>query len=91
MEDSDVRNIIKALTDKRYKARTIKGIANEAKIEENQVISIIKSNPKLRSIAKVYPRKSKSGELLITTKNKFDKKASFLDKLIDGFVINKLG
>ena len=91
MKDPEVKNIIKALTNKRYKARTIKGIANETKIEENQIISIIKTNPKLKSIVKVYPRKSKSGELLITTKAKFDKKASFLDKLIDGFIINKLG
>jgi len=83
--------ILGAIGNKRYKARTIAGIAKETHIRPNIVISTIKSNPELRENIKVYPRQTKSGELLLTTKKRFSSEASLKDKFVDVFSTHRLG
>lgn len=76
------RSIIKALENTKYIARTFSGIAHEIKISENEVINRLKDRS-LKNQIKIYPRKAKNGALLITTKSRFKKNASTLDKLFD--------
>jgi len=42
-------------------------------------------------MVKVYPRKSSKGEVLLTTKDRFYKEASFSDKFVDAFATKRWG
>lgn len=77
--------IIMALNNDKYVARTVNGIANEISLSEPFVVRALKNDKILRSQMKVYPRKSRDGNVLVTTKKHFDQKASFRDKFIDAF------
>ena len=78
-----VQKILESLENKRYQARTIRGIAKEVKQTEEKVLKMLLEEEQLREVIKVYPRRNKNNELLITTKNRFNKEAAFLDKTID--------
>lgn len=80
--------ILQALNDQNYIARTVAGIAKEAHASPVLIVKTIKSDPKLQTIVKVFPRRAKTGEILLTTREKFNKKASFKDKFIDFFSTN---
>lgn len=81
--------IVDALNSKRYKARTVAGIAKVAHVPVDQVLSTIKGDPSLREMIKVYPRRSAKGELLLTTKEKFYEDAGFTDKFADVFATKR--
>ncbi|WP_031435093.1 hypothetical protein [Methylomarinum vadi] len=81
--------IFEALNDRRYVARTIKGIATSTHLREPQVVEVLRNDQNLRGAVKIYPRKSKNGKLLITTKEKFEKTATTLDRFIDYFATKK--
>lgn len=83
--------IVDALNSDRYKARTISGIAKVAHVHSGVVIRTIKNDPDLRQMVKVYPRRSAKGELLLTTKDRFYKEASFADKFVDVFASKRWG
>lgn len=83
--------IVEALNSKRYRARTIAGIAKMAHVNPVVVVSTIKNDPSLREMVKVYPRKSSKGEVLLTTKDRFYKEASFSDKFVDAFATKRWG
>lgn len=76
------RFIEAALKNTRYKARTIEGIAKEAKVSRSEVVYAIKHDARLREKVNVFPRRSKDGRVLITTKDRFSKEASVKDKFI---------
>jgi hypothetical protein len=88
-EDISAR-IAKAINNTKYGARTITGIAKEARIKPNMVISVIKSSPSLIGDVKVYPRRTMTGKLLITTKQRFASEASMKDKFVDVFSTHRL-
>jgi hypothetical protein len=77
--------IISSLNNKKYVARTFEGIAKEIGTTKAQVINVIKSNNELRSKIKLYRRRAEDGRILITTKERFSKEASAIDKFIDIF------
>jgi hypothetical protein len=81
--------ILRALNDKNYIARTINGIAKETHLSREEVITEINLDTDLGNMLKVYPRMSKSGDLLITTKERFYKEAKLTDKFIDIFSSSK--
>lgn len=89
---AEVRSkIVEALNSERYKARTVAGIAKVAHVEPGVVVATIMSDPSLREMVKVYPRKSSKGEVLLTTKDRFYKEASFSDKFVDAFATKRWG
>lgn len=82
--------IINALNSGNYVARTVSGIAREAHIKEPVVVHAIKSDPELRHMVKVYPRRTDDGRLLFTTKKRFEENAPIKDKFVDFFSTNRL-
>lgn len=92
LRKNEVREkIVEALNSKRYKARTITGIAKVAHVKSSVVVETIKNDPGLREMVKIYPRKSSKGEVLLTTKDRFYKEASFSDKFVDAFATRRWG
>lgn len=77
--------IVVALSNRSYRARTVKGIATEAGLREADVVSALSSDAALAKVVKIYPVKSKDGRLLVTTKDRFAKEASTKEKFIDFF------
>lgn len=87
----DIRaKVIKALNNGRFIARTIEGISKEAAVNRNIVIRSIKSDKELHKQLKILPRKTSDGRVLITTKEHFNKSASFKDKFIDVFATKRV-
>lgn len=83
--------IIDAINRPKYKARTIQGIVKDTQLSRNVVVNAIRNDTDLKGSLKVYPRRTKNGHVLITTKQKFDKEASFRDKFIDAFATVRTG
>lgn len=77
--------ILQALNNPEYVARTVSGIAKEVHASPVVIVRAIKNDPDLRTVVKVFPRRAKNGDVLLTTREKFNKKASFKDKFIDLF------
>lgn len=77
--------IMGALNNRRFKARTIEGIAKEIGINRIEVVRAIKSDAELREKVKLYRRKASDGRMLVTTKKRFSKEADIKDKFIDVF------
>jgi len=77
--------ILKALENPKYKARTISGIVKEANVSKKNVMEFLRHNKKLKEELKVYPRRRNDKKILLTTKRKFDKEATFKEKFIDLF------
>lgn len=82
--------ILQALNNQDYIARTVSGIAKEVHASPAKIVQIIKTDPNLKVIVKVFPRRTKTGEILLTTREKFHKKASIKDKFIDLFSTNQV-
>lgn len=82
--------ILEALSNTKFKARTVSGIAAEIKQPKLVVVERLHSEI-LRSQVKIYPRRAKNGSILITTKAIFDQKADLIDKFIDVFSTNHIG
>ncbi|MBH1658484.1 hypothetical protein I5V54_07830 [Stenotrophomonas maltophilia] len=81
--------VLGALNNKKYVARTIAGIADEAHLKSEIVREALRSDPALNELVRVYPRKSLSGSFMVTTQEKFQKRAPFKDKIIDLFASNR--
>lgn len=77
--------IVGALSNGRYRARTVTGIAVEAGLREAEVVDALSSDQALAKVVKIYPVRSKDGRVLITTKDRFAKEASPKEKFIDFF------
>ncbi|MEJ1401806.1 MAG: hypothetical protein RPU41_13970 [Candidatus Sedimenticola sp. (ex Thyasira tokunagai)] len=88
--ESICRLILNALNDKKYRARTIQGIAKYANISPSEVIHELNSNKTLNQQVKIYPRKSKDGKVLITTRERFDKTAPLKDRFIEAFATTRV-
>lgn len=88
--DKIEQDILKALNHTKYKARTIKGIAKETKLPKTIITQRLNSSAYLNKHVKIYPRRSKKGQLLVTTRIKFDSEATLTDKFIDGFASKRI-
>lgn len=73
------KEILKAISNPKYAARTISGIETDTSLSKQLIVKRLGTS-KFKKILKVYPRRSSSGKVLITTKSIFSKKASLLDK-----------
>lgn len=82
--------ILKALNSGRFVARTVAGIAKETSLSKPMVVKVLKGDRLLKAEMKVLPRKTRDGQILLTTKSHFSKKASFKDKFIDVFATKRV-
>lgn len=82
--------IIKALNNGRFVARTLGGISKETSIDRSLLIQYLRADPELKAQVKVLPRRTRDGKLLVTTKDHFRKSASFSDKFIDMFASQRV-
>jgi putative aminopeptidase FrvX len=83
------KKITSALDNPKYKLRTIGGIAKEVRLNRSVVVRELKSNKRLASTVKISPIKANDGSVLITTKERFLKEASFKDRFIDFFATKR--
>ena len=88
--DAIDKKILAALNDRKFKARTINGVAKSVNVDSKSVLARIDSSPELKCEVKVYPRRSKDGRVLITTKSNFSRTASVKDKFIDAFATKRV-
>jgi hypothetical protein len=77
--------ILAALEDPNYLARTIQDLAEAIGIDERTFVRTMKSDPELRGKLKLYPGRSENGELLLTTRDKFYKTAPWRAQFLDMF------
>jgi len=89
-DNIDVKAIINALNQPKYKARTVAGIAADINSSVNNVKFALNNDSELINTVKIYPRQSSTGEILVTTRERFDKEASLLDKFVDMFSTRRL-
>lgn len=82
--------ILKVLNRDDYDARTISGLSKAINKTEKEVIQRIMYSKELNDLLKIFPRKSRDGQVLITTKAKYEKSASFTDKFIDAFATSRV-
>lgn len=84
-EDS-YEKIKRALENPKYKFRTISGVSSEANVSVQAVEKAIREHSD--EIVKLF-RRGENGELLITTRAHYKKKATIKEKII-GAVINSV-
>lgn len=85
-QENFVRNqIIRALMNEKYKARTISGVSKETRLPIQTIISAIRRDKTLAVSLKVYPYRSRDGQILITTKDRFINESTFKERFIDFF------
>lgn len=88
----DVRKKIRvALNNKQYSMRSLDGIAKETHLSEKQLSQAITQDKVLAKEIKFMPFRSKDGQLLLMSKERFIKEASFKVKFIDFFATNRQG
>jgi len=86
LDIAEVREkIVLALNNPSYRSRTLQGISQETKLQPTVVLQAITNDRILAHAVKIVPMRSKDGRLLITTKNRFSKEASFKEKFVDFF------
>ena len=78
--------IIEALNSPRYSWRTIGGIAKDTGINVDAVKNILAHDENIRRRLKVSLRRGRGSCPLFMTKEKFDRHASFIDKILDVYV-----
>lgn len=81
--------IINALSDRRYAARTLSGIAKELRIQPYEIVEAIKKDSELRGVVKVFPMRTRDGKVLLTTKKRFADEASVKQKFVDIFATRR--
>ncbi len=83
MNNEELRiKVVEALESDRYKWRTVKGIAKEIGVNEEQVIAVIEQN--IDDIVQSSVS-SNNGEDLYTTRDHFREYSSAFDKVIGAF------
>lgn len=88
--DENIRlKIREALNNKKYSMRSLNGIAKEVNIPEKQLRHIITSDKNLAKEIKYMPFRSQDGKLLVMSKERFYKEASFRLKFIDFFATKR--
>lgn len=89
-EGTNSFKIISALTKENFKGRTLYGIAKDSHVSIVDVKDALRNDPELIKHVKIYPRLNSDGEVLVTTRERFEKEASLIDKFIDTFASSRL-
>lgn len=82
--------IVGALNNKKYKTRTISGIVSETGLAKGVIIEAISNNNELKKAIKISPIRSRGGEALITTKERFAKESTLKEKFVDFFATRRV-
>lgn len=90
-EESLRKKVRNALNNKNFTTRSLEGIAKEAQISEKQLRNAIIHDSELAKQIKYMPFRSKDGKILLMSKDRFAKEASFKVKFIDFFATNRQG
>lgn len=77
--------VLKALSDDKYRARTISGISTATKLDEVTVLDLIRTSDRLAKLVKIFPVLSQEGKVLLTTRKKFDATATVAERFVDLF------
>ncbi|HCI5654935.1 TPA: hypothetical protein NPO21_000431 [Klebsiella variicola subsp. variicola] len=83
--------IISALNSEKYSIRSLGGIAKEVNVSEGELRKIIKNDHELSRAVKYMPFRSNDGKLLVMSKERFFKEASFKMKFMDFFASKNIG
>ena len=86
-ELKDLASSIKSSSDS---FDSFKGLSKDIDKSEDEVVERITYSKYLNEFLKIFPRKAKSGEVLITTKSKYEQSATFKDKFIDAFATSRV-
>jgi hypothetical protein len=78
--------VFAALADSHYKFRTIRGISKATGLSEDAIVTVISQESKK---VVVSSRKSTTGESLFTSRDRYEKSASFGDKIF-GVIFNRV-
>lgn len=89
MDKVDSR-IMMVLNDQKYKARTIYGVAKALGIKPEVIVNRLEHSKDLNQQVKIYPIKSKKGDVLITSRDRFDRSATFKERFIDIFATKRV-
>ena len=87
--DAVRRKIRAALDNPAYRSRTLQGIAGETRLPPELVLKAIQQDRRLAAQVKVIPILAQDGSVLITTKSRFAREASFKEKFIDFFASHR--
>lgn len=83
------RKIRAALDNPAYRSRTLQGIAGETRLPPELVLKAIQQDRQLAAQVKVIPILAQDGSVLITTKSRFAREASFKEKFVDFFASHR--
>lgn len=83
--------IISALASNKFSMRTLGGIAKEINVSEEELKRIISNDSVLSAEIKTMPFRSKDGKVLVMSKERFIKEASFKVKFMDFFASKRQG
>lgn len=90
VNDTDIiHKIILSFNDKKYRYRTIDGVAHELNVTPEVVIGKIRNDDLLKKDVKLAPFVNQDGKSLYTTRERFSKEASLSEKFIDLFSTSK--
>ena len=81
---------MRALNDRRFRARTIEGISADANVARQKVVDALKNDLQLGNLVKIFPVRAKDGRPLLTTKDRFISEATFTEKFIDFFASERV-
>ena len=87
--DTVRRKIRAALDNPAYRSRTLQGIAGETRLPPEVVLKAIQRDRQLAAQVKVIPILAQDGSVLITTKSRFAREASFKEKFVDFFASHR--
>lgn len=82
--------ILRALNESRFRARTIGGIANELGISKRIVVHRLKRSKLLNQQVKIYPLRSKTGDVMLISRERFDKTATVKERFVDAFATKRV-
>ncbi|ELV8773057.1 MULTISPECIES: hypothetical protein [Vibrio harveyi group] len=81
--------ILRILNEPKFRARTIGGIAKELGINKRIVVHRLKRSKLLNQQVKIYPLRSKAGEVMVTSRERFDKTATMKERFVDAFATKR--
>jgi len=77
--------IVDALNNPAYRSRTLPGIARETRLSQQRVIAALHCDRELAATVKLVPMRTQDGRLLLTTKDRFSREATFKELFVDFF------
>ncbi|AWB72161.1 hypothetical protein B9J90_13760 [Vibrio sp. V09_P4A23P171] len=81
--------ILRVLNEPKFRARTIGGIAKELGITRRIIVHRLQRSKALNQQVKIYPFRSKTGDVMIISRERFDKTATIKERFVDAFATKR--